>query len=218
MGMAAHFCSSHPSQLDLSGRRRLLFSSPLQGGRQAVDNFGCRRSCSHCISVYCLRVMLKINSQQQHQQKALTDCLMCWHSYKLLDKKSNTHPLFSSPYTPKLLQRRNMKRVWGSGCHPAGDHCWLWGLMASGLRRTCSPVLRANKVVSFLLASVTTGHRGCFSFKSTSLSGKPQAPGWEVGWSCLHISSAAKVASRESRFHKTQRIHLPFPFKTTPSL
>lgn len=148
MGMAAHFHSSHPSQLDLSGRRRLLFSSPLQGGRQAVDNFGCRRSCSHCISVYCLRVMLKINSQQQHQQKALTDCLMCWHSYKLLDKKSNTHPLFSSPYTPKLLQRRNMKRVWDRGCHPAGDHCCLWGLMASGLRRTCSPVLRANKVVS----------------------------------------------------------------------
>lgn len=110
-----------PSQPDLSGRGHLLFPSPRERGRQAVDNSYCTKSCSHCQSVYCSQVRLKINSRQQHQQKALTDCLMCWHSYKLLDKKSNTLPLFSSPDASKLLLGENVKRAWDRECHPAGE-------------------------------------------------------------------------------------------------
>lgn len=94
---------------------------PLEWGQQAVDNSYCTKSCSRCKSVYCSQVMLKINSQQQHQQEALTDCLMCWHSYKFLDKKSNTLSLFSSPYTSKLLLRESKKRVWDCECHCAGE-------------------------------------------------------------------------------------------------
>lgn len=110
-----------PANLTCQGGGIFCFILPWEQGRQAVDNSYCTKSCSHCKSVYCSQVMLKINSQQQHQQKALTDCLMCWHSYKLLDKKSNTLSLFSSPYTSKLLLRENMKRVWDCECHLAGE-------------------------------------------------------------------------------------------------
>lgn len=37
-------------------------------------------------------------------------------------------------------------------------------------------------------------------------------------WGGAVYISPQKVASRESSFHKTQRIHLPFPFKTALSL
>lgn len=120
-GNGSKFLLLIPQPTWLVRGEHLLFHSPRERGRQAADNSHCTKSCSYCKSVYCSQVMLKINSQQQHQQKALTDCLMCWHSYKLLDKKSNTLSLFSSPYTSNLLLRENMKGVWDCECRPAGE-------------------------------------------------------------------------------------------------
>lgn len=136
MGVAANFCSSYPSQPDLSeGGDIFCFPPPPPPWAATASCWQLllyKESCSHCKSVYCSQVMLKINSQQQHQQKALTDCLMCWHSCKLLNKKSNTLSLFSSLYTSKLLLRQNVKRVWDPECHPAGE---ISGSGVRGFRR-----------------------------------------------------------------------------------
>lgn len=71
--MVSNFCSSYPNQLIFC----LVLPYREGGGRQAVDKSYRTKSCSHYKSVYCSQVTLEINSQQQHQQKALTDCLMC---------------------------------------------------------------------------------------------------------------------------------------------
>ena len=103
------------------------------------------------------------------EKKALTDCLMCWHSYKLLDKKSNTLSLFSSPYniqscfqekTGAVSERLNATlqvRTARSG----GD-----GL---GCERKVGPGFEGMRGCwASHAASVTTGHGGGSPFQSPS--------------------------------------------------
>lgn len=111
-----------PNNLTGWGQGGIFWSLPCLrgggGGRWAVATSSCTNSCSHCKSVYCSQVPFKINSQRQHQQKALTDCRMCWHSYKLLDKKSNTLSLFSSLYNNQsCFQEKTWTTFWDAECH-----------------------------------------------------------------------------------------------------
>lgn len=181
---------------------------PLQRGQQAVDNSYCTKSCSHCKSVYCSQVTLKINSQQQHQQKALTDCLMCWHSYKLLDKKSNTLSLFSSPYTPKLLRRESLKGVWNVNA------IITLGSRALGVRRMWTTVLRASKVVSLSASLSYSPSQRWFSLQEDFPLAQASGPSVESRVACLFTSSAAKGLPVEQRSRDTNHSS-PYSFPYT---
>lgn len=88
---------------------------------------------------------------------------MCWHSYKLLDKKSNILPLFSSLHTKKFRQSEIREpRLWMPSCR------WTFpvlGLKASGARRTWTPVWRASEVVSLSPSLSYNWSQWLFSFQ-----------------------------------------------------
>ena len=166
-----------PTPVNLTGRGRgVLYSLPrLQGGGGDGDSELLTTTPAqrvvHTAKVFTAhKCRSKLIHSGKTEKKALTDCLMCWHSYKLLDKKSNTLSLFSSPYniqscfqekTGAVSERLNATlqvRTARSG----GD-----GL---GCERKVGPGFEGMRGCwASHAASVTTGHSGGSPFQSPSL-------------------------------------------------
>lgn len=123
-----------PTSVSLTGRGRgILCSLPrLRGGGGDRDSelltTPPAQRVVHTAKVFTAhKCRSKLIHSGNTEKKALTDCLMCWHSYKLLDKKSNTFPLFQPIQHPKLLPREHRSCVWEAECHPAGEDGPFWG-------------------------------------------------------------------------------------------
>ena len=134
MSGEASVCSSHPSQPDWPGKRQSLSPSPLRGEGGDADSGPLTTPPAQRV-VHAARVFTahKCRSKLIHsgntEKKALTDCLTCWHGYKLLDKKSNTLSLFSSPYNSQscfqekrgAASERPNATLQARTAHPGGD-------------------------------------------------------------------------------------------------